>query len=261
MIKQKTTTTRGPQLFALGDTHCTDRTLSVIQKAFKSGILIPGDTVMHVGDAGMIGMNARAVEKYYKLLHRRMKERDLELCIIRGNHDDPRIFINPPTWSPYVTFCTDHALAEDLNNNILVRFVGGACGIDRHYCTPGVDWWPEIMPIPPNNPLEPNPVDIVIAHSLPGEIRKMAMNWCPHQSDFVMRCLDDPIIQVDINDEGIILGESLKKYRPKLWVCGHFHFHCDFDFDGTRYIVLDRNELMQLTQDQPKEEDNGTTNV
>ena len=88
-----------------------------------------------------------------------------------------------------------------------VLFVGGGSSIDKHYRTPGYDWFPEeIITIRDFDKIPDVNIDIVISHTCPTEF---------------FSSLNIAILDNDPSRE--ILSMILHHYKPKQWFFGHFH--------------------------------------
>jgi hypothetical protein len=237
------------QIWALGDTHNRFRTLQIIKENYKKGFLKPGDTIFHLGDNGMMDFHPLKLDSYYRKCVRLMEELELSLHIIRGNHDDPSFYKDYKNTSDKVTICRDHMLMEI--DEVTFRCVGGAASIDREYRYVGKDWFFEEMPTEADGPDTPNPCDVVIAHALPGRVRRHFDPLIP-RSDFVNKLLNSPVVQLDVLREGEVLETSWKKYQPKLWVCGHYHINLTETFTtgniSTKFCVVDIDQMVNITE-------------
>lgn len=143
---------------------------------------------------------------------------------IRGNHDNPNLCLGN---SHYI---------ED--GSYLGPFfcVGGAYSIDKDYRTPFVDWWPneeltylefkDIM-----DKYEELKPDYVITHDCPVSVLKQ-------------------IHEYQLIPGGTITNQALdimfSIHQPKLWIFGHHHLSFDKIINGTRFVCLNINEVLEI---------------
>ena len=125
----------------------------------------------------------------------------------------------------------------DLPDGRTVLFMGGAMSFDWMYRTPGLDWFPELELVSDSDldNLPDKKIDIVISHTAP----------CEFYTGFPAS--DDPSRKK--------LSYILKKYEPKEWYFGHYHFYdsgldygckwtCLADIESmmTCFVSIDKNE-------------------
>lgn len=108
----------------------------------------------------------------------------------------------------------------------VVLFMGGASSIDRSERTMGVDWFPdEIISYPElDEALAHDRVDIVISHTCPVEFSVRCNNGSDGKNDDPCR---------------VALSAILKKYKPGLWVFGHWHRAQEGRHNNTYWQCLD----------------------
>jgi DNA repair exonuclease SbcCD nuclease subunit len=124
-----------------------------------------------LGDFG-VGFDGRM--KYdYGRAEKKMKEFDIEVYTIRGNHDDPDFFKDDDSEMsallgetyPKIHFLADHRIYKIGGKDIYT--IGGGGSTDIKFRTPGKDWWGgEYIVEKPIKDL-PGRVDIVISHEAP----------------------------------------------------------------------------------------------
>ena len=144
-----------------------------------------------------------------------------------GNHENHRklreLALNAPDLeiAPGIHYQPRGSLLT-LPDGRTVLFAGGAASIDKDARVYGIDWFPEeIFTEEEFRTQFPNveQVDIVISHTAPASVALPS-----RMSDFY-----DP--------SRAVLEAVLRRYRPKQWLCGHYHFYmkqkllggeCDF---------------------------------
>lgn len=138
---------------------------------------------------------------------------------IRGNHDDPSICQNMPT------YLGDFGVREDLS----LGFISGALSKDREKRIAGVDWWEneelsyvqfaETLAI-----IEQFKPKIIVSHDAPSFLFK-------HEASVTRKNLQ-------------FLFEHV--HRPQFWVYGHHHYSSIQESLGTTFIGLDINEFYTI---------------
>lgn len=109
-------------------------------------------------------------------------------------------------------------------NNKTILFIGGADSIDKHTRILGHTWWrQEILTNIDLDYIYDNveKADIIISHT------------CPNSFDVgfqYVQKLHDPT--------RIVLEEILYKYKPELWIFGHWHHNLKGNHTNTNYIGL-----------------------
>lgn len=121
-----------------------------------------------------------------------------------------------------------------------IFFVSGAFSVDAFSREVGSSWWPDEQLSTP---------EFEEALQLYSELKPeiMATHDCP-------RIIYPKMLEIRYDGRPAPLYENitaswldrmLAVHKPKVWVFGHWHRACDFDFDGVRYICAD--ELQPVT--------------
>jgi Icc-related predicted phosphoesterase len=111
-------------------------------------------------------------------------------------------------------------------NDSNILFMGGASSIDRKVRTVGLDWFPEEVISQKDMYNLPNEkIDIVVSHTCPNEFF-LNLHIKYHYAD------NDPSRKA--------LSYVLDRYRPKLWIFGHFHVYQEGNFNSTKWICLNK---------------------
>lgn len=173
------------------------------------------DRSVQVGDFG-IGFRPNPIDLYDTSKHK----------FIRGNHDWPEGCKQEPNWIKDGTF----------DPELGIMYMGGAYSIDKAYRTPGRDWWEdEELSYNDLNVLIDqyaiNKPDIVVAHEIPEGVNFAVL---PRQLPIGSRTRD-------------AFAEMFRIHQPKLWIAGHWHVSFNQVINGTRFVVLNINEYMDIT--------------
>ena len=152
--------------------------------------------------------------------------------VLGGNHDDYDYIIDktPPHYlGSYGTITL---------NNIDISYIRGASSIDRDQRTIGVDWW-EQEQIPYDGMgdvikwwvnLEKKP-EVVVTHDCPRRVKEIMI---PHS--------------IKSSRTNHLLEILLDHHSPKLWIFGHYHKTCMFEYAKTKFICLDELDLVGLNK-------------
>lgn len=181
--------------------------------------------IVQVGDFGVGFDKNEDVHNLIKL-GKFLQERNINMYVIRGNHDDPKYFDDELSIAN-LHLVPDYTILE-LNGKKLL-LVGGGVSIDREHRTQDINWWSkEQMYF--NENIEKQEVDIIVTH-VPSR-KYMVGHINPKFGHF---------IQIDIDKEQEILDKIEERVDYKYWVSGHFHLNStNFINDKIYYIV---NEL------------------
>jgi len=202
-------------MYILGDIHGEYK---YIQKyIIKNNI--KNTTILQVGDFG-IGFGSK--QKYIfslKKLSDFLNEKNINMYIIRGNHDNPIYFYGD--WSfDNLKLVKDNSIIKIDNYNIL--FLGGGTSIDRLYrINNNLNWWPNEKI--DNLSIDDNQnIDIIITHAAPGIAldETKTFTHIKHIFDY------DTNLEYDLKKEREHLNEifyNLKTKGLKYWFFGHYH--------------------------------------
>lgn len=108
-----------------------------------------------------------------------------------------------------------------------ILFMGGASSIDKHWRTPGYDWfWQEDISYKDMEALPDEEIDIVISHTCPSSFLSTIL---PKDA----RKFNDPAYEY--------LEFILDKYKPKLWLFGHWHCKKEGFNKGCKWVALNES--------------------
>jgi DNA repair exonuclease SbcCD nuclease subunit len=183
----------------------------------------------HIIIAGDIGLGFYKVNYYidmFNMMNIKLKNKNIHLYLIRGNHDNPEWFSNPPeplTLYSNIHIIKDYTVLNLCNHHILC--IGGAVSVDKSDRYLGLTWWEgeEVFKIDNlNDIIKENNIDIVVSHTNPCFVEP--------------KMTHEPFISVEdfrlIKESAKYLGEVffylIENNNPlKYWVHGHHHKHTE----------------------------------
>jgi len=252
--------TDGPVL-VIGDTHGNDKLIMyrIRSRKFKRAV------IFHVGDFG-VGFLSSPEMELLKLekLNNFLVERECELFVIRGNHDDPSYF-NGDIELNYsnLHLVPDYTVVKMNGKNILM--VGGAISIDR---MPRIDgnarsaeygltrrtyWEDERFTLDEEKLVDMTDIVYVITHSSPAFTKpyNSTANIFMSHGPMVERYAEsDDKLKDDLNKERSDITkmyEILKQSNNiKKWYYGHFHDSYAEYHDETDFILLNIDEIKEI---------------
>ena len=209
------------KIMFVGDVHGSYRTLSNVFNNIKSANI---DAVIQCGDFGyfpnFINNEIPHLEKI-----------NVPLYFCDGNHEDHdslSILNDGDTiyGLPNIFYKKRGSYLEIGNKTVL--FVGGASSIDKSVRTPGYDWFyrETISDLDLEN-LPDKKIDIVVSHTCP-----------EYFLDVVLKRSRTSLKDSDCSRKALNL--IFDRYRPDLWIFGHWHNNMDGIFKGTKWRCLDK---------------------
>lgn len=149
---------------------------------------------------------------------------------IRGNHDAPIACRKHKFWIP------DGTVEDD------IMFIGGAVSIDREFRIKGYSWWEDEEPSIPElltmvdvyKMIKPK---IMVTHEVPESVAKVMCeaSGSPKFNDG-SRCRQ-------------AFQSMFEIHQPQLWLGGHWHRSFNRIINGTRFIILNELEWIDLDTD------------
>lgn len=237
-------------ILVLGDIHGNYSYL----KSEIEGKNLRGYNIIQVGDFG-VGKLPSHDQGILERLDLFLNEWDVNLYVVRGNHDDPKYFQGGHIFNN-LKLLPDYTTLKIEDYNFL--FVGGATSIDRKNSLRkmqvsagyGLDqplyWFGEEFILDEDKIKKVENIDIVITHTAP--------EWCiPDNrfgfSDLVMEfAQDDPSLIEDLKRERALLSKMFDILNSKNNIKKHFygHFHrSDITLNGmTIHHLLAIGEFM-----------------
>lgn len=246
-------------LYLIGDLHTN-------YKAFKEQLednkSLKDCTFIFLGD--MDFRDEETAFNQFKKLDKMLYERNINSYVIRGNHDNPKLWEsemfdpgvgdNLPFWNKFFSFrpIGSHTRIS-INGNVGIA-LSGAVTINRADLKEGINYWPKYdkVELPPDfidygEGLKN--IDFVIGHTGPihNDIFKEQKTGCE-------KYLQNGFLVQDLDDEQKILRSILRRYRPKRWYCGHYHFEKDTKFvwdnwsdDGVIHLkIVPKHGIMRI---------------
>lgn len=220
-----------------------------------------GMTIFHVGDFGY-NLNREYQDEYHytailKKFNRFLKSRGIWMYVIRGNHDRPYYFDGRFTLSNF-KMVPDYTVVTVHGKRWLM--VGGALSVDRKGRRQGINYWnDEVFNLEPDKYKHLRDIDYVITHTPP----TVGLDYDVLHSDTVenyAKHFKDPHLIHECVVERLKVQELYEglKFNNDItnWYYGHFHFHMDNTHDGTRFICVPQDKLIEHA-DRPKEDQEG----
>jgi predicted phosphodiesterase len=240
-------------VYLIGDLHTNYKQF---KEQFENDETLRDCIFIFLGD-----MDFRSVDTAYsqfKKLDKQLTDRNIESYVIRGNHDNPSLWCSREKvldlWPRFTSFKPiDSNTRITINGNVGI-IISGAVTINRADLKEGVNYWPEYdkIDLPPDfidygEGLKN--IDFVIGHTGPvhSDIFKEQQTGCE-------RYLKDGFLVQDLYNEQKLLRGILRRYRPKRWYCGHYHFEKDTKFvwdnwtdDGVIHLkIVPKQKIMRI---------------
>ena len=229
----------------MGDIHGEFANLSQVLYYLKNA------HVIQIGDWGM-GFNSPEYEsKLFAGMDRLCETNNLKLSIIRGNHDDAKLWLDKDANKEFNDRYERVRLISDYSTMVIegrrILLFGGSVSIDRQWrkeemFTGGKPiWWENEVITPPTTKLES--YDGVIAHSCPSFFNLdgegyMVKRWSKVDSE----------LYEDLKQERAIIDDIFFDTKPLFWLSGHFHNKLKGDKHDCYYECIDINELFNLSE-------------
>ncbi len=225
-------------MILLGDIHGDFQTIVNFARKNKSE---EPQYLIQVGDFGAGFHKNFLVDMEY--LNDELREANITLYVIRGNHDNPIFFNGEYEW-PNLKLLRDYTTMVIEGKRIL--FVGGAISIDRLQRKENISWWEDETFNYNEELLETfEGIDIVVTHSSPNFVFPQTFNHL-----VMSYAAYDPNLLNDLTLERQRFNEMYKilvnKNDIKHWFYGHFHTTKSETYENTRFNVLGINYFYNL---------------
>jgi hypothetical protein len=97
--------------------------------------------IIQVGDFGVGFLHPKREDSLLKMLSESLQEKNQELWVIRGNHDDPSYFLGDGRYEyDHIRFIPDYSVGT-LSDSRVAQFIGGGLSIDRVERVAGESYW------------------------------------------------------------------------------------------------------------------------
>jgi predicted phosphodiesterase len=187
----------------------------VIRAAHAAG----AKTILHVGDLGVL-WPGRGKGRFDAKLDRYLDAFNMDLFFADGNHDNHvelrALEVGPDGLAavlPRIKYLP--RAGRTVVQGIRIGALGGAYSVDHPWRTPGVDWWPGVEEVAPQDVeklIAGGPVDILLAHDVPAAV-ELQSKWDDLDAD--------TIAQAQVSRD--LLQNAVDTLRPPNVFSGHWH--------------------------------------
>jgi predicted phosphodiesterase len=217
-------------MILLGDIHGNFQTIVNFARKHKSD---EPKYLVQVGDFG-VGFNSEFIYDM-EYLNEELRNSNITLYVIRGNHDNPNFFNGEYEWSN-LKLLKDYTVMVIEGKRLLL--IGGAISIDRLARKEGVSWWKDETLKFDKELLESlEGIDVVVTHSAPNftfpqTFNHLVMSFAAYDANL----LNDLTLERELFSE--MYKILSKKNNIKDWFYGHFHRTTSETYDNTRFNLL-----------------------
>lgn len=201
-------------------------------------------TIIQVGDFGA-GFERPAKElARFKYLNNVLKQKNIKMYVMRGNHDDPKYFLGDYKYSN-LELMPDNSIINIEGKNILL--LGGAISIDRIIRKLNYDYWQDEKYVLNKELLSTfENINIVCSHPSP----KMAFPYWNMTVTIRDNSRLDPTLVHELSLERVDLQEAyeilIQKNNIETWIHGHYHMPNKSEHEKTTFISLGIDELYEI---------------
>lgn len=206
-----------PPITFIGDLHSNLKFASIVNRASSPTI--------QVGDFEMY--------QRYDLWDQLLANK---LHFIDGNHENFPGFNRHGTEIQQLSASVFYIPRGFVSGNVM--FYGGADSIDRAFRTPGHNWYAEEAILTEeidrfNAVANDRKIDVVVSHTCP---------W----NAAVNHLIPPGGVKFNTPSEKVLECGIFEKYRPKLWIFGHWHMSKSFEWQGCKFICLNEAEAQTI---------------
>lgn len=233
-------------IYVLGDIHGNFDTVKYLIKLYD----ISNCVIVIAGDCGFGFEKFEFYKQKYNKQKKLLKDHNIRIFFVRGNHDDKSYFDNEKINFKYWKTIPDYSVLKCYNGNILC--VGGAISIDRlkriekentkKYLGKKFYWPDEQVVYLPKVIDSLKESNIIINHLITHSI----MSFCPPytKGNIESFLIEDEKLETDITTERKLVDKLynhlLKNNNPiESVIHGHYHRHETSYIDDVKIVSLD----------------------
>lgn len=209
-------------IIAIGDVHGEFKEMQSKMVEIMESAGEPVNFVQ-VGDFGLGFERPKKDHDRLTTINHFLKEKDSNLWVIRGNHDNPGFW----QWGCGYEFSNIHFVPDDSVVELDGKscyFAGGAISVDRCKRTQGIDYWKGEQYNVDNIQFPiPYPVDILFTHDVYHPVSPFGTTsdtlkyWCEKDEELMGDIVYSQIVFKNLYD-------SIYKINPNFsWYHGHYH--------------------------------------
>lgn len=239
------------KLYIIGDIHGEFKTLvHLITERYKMANC-------HIIVAGDIGLGFYKVNYYvdmFSWMNKRLEKKNIHLYFVRGNHDRPDWFDNPPESMAiysHIHIVKDYTVLNLCNHNVLC--IGGAVSKDKKFRKPGHTWWEgeNIKRVDDlSKVIKVNNIDVVVTHTNPIFIEPGV------EYDSWMTIDDFELAKAGAKTLAEYFFYLVENNPLKYWVHGHHHKHIE-TYVPNKFTETDKQYLLSGIKIKPDEYTDG----
>lgn len=214
--------------------------------------------IYQVGDFGVGFKSFEKELRQLKPLNEVLKNRNITLYAIRGNHDYPEYFRTDPFQFSNIKLLPDYTVVESNGQKILL--IGGAISVDRggRYTTRqkikdyeihgNESWWYDEVFVLDEEKLKTfTDIDVVVTHTCPSYCEPFMKGGVGGFVEDLIRKYGDLELRGELMDERILLDKVFEilseKNDIKFHYYGHFHNTSVTVNNGIKHRLLDIDEF------------------
>lgn len=228
---------RSSKIVLLGDVHGLKSLCYDVQDD-----RLNGRDIVQIGDVGLGFASIGTDLERLTIINDVCKLRDINLYLLRGNHDDPS------RWTA-IRGLTNLCLVPDYTesrfpNGKSALLVGGGISIDRPMRKEGVDYWKEEGTVYQKTDKK---FDYLFTHDAPDYFNHSTESL--KRSPYAPFLLDDKTLYQDCLNQRNVISNIIADIQPtKVWG-GHYHNNQKGHHDGVLYRCLNIDEKYLLDTD------------
>jgi hypothetical protein len=209
--------------------------------------------IIQVGDFGVGFDNLKNDLQTLTVLNKFLSDRDIQLFVIRGNHDGPTFFTGDKYFFSNIFLLKDYSTISYGSEGKKILCVGGAISVDRGNDSEGpwqgrvegFDYWKDENFVLDEAKLKVmSDVDIVLTHSAPDFCFPHGVTgtqkWINSNPELYFELIKE---REDLTKMYNILSENNK---IRQWCYGHFHSGKRDEYLDTKFVLLSIDEFYEI---------------